>query len=43
MALLDAGIDPNNDVEWLTYSTNSDRLAAVVSGEADYAVLSGDQ
>lgn len=26
MALLDAGIDPNNDVEWLTYSTNSDRL-----------------
>lgn len=43
MALLDADIDPNKDVEWLTYSTNSDRLAAVVSGEADYAVLSGDQ
>ena len=36
------GYDPVNDVEWLTYSTNSDRLAAVVSGEADYAVLSGD-
>ena len=43
MALLDAGIDPQTDVEWLTYSTNSDRLAAVVAGEADYAVLSGDQ
>ena len=41
-ALLKAGYDPINDVEWLTYSTNSDRLAAVVSGEADYAVLSGD-
>lgn len=26
----------------MTYSTNSDRLAAVASGEADYAILSGD-
>ena len=45
MALLDAGIDPmdENQIEWLSYSTNSDRLAAVVAGEADYAVLSGDQ
>lgn len=45
MALLDAGIDPmdENQIEWLTYDTNSDRLAAVVAGEADYAVLSGDQ
>ena len=41
-ALLKEGFDPINDVEWLTYSTNSDRLAAVVNGEADYAVLSGD-
>lgn len=41
-ALLKEGYDPINDVEWLTYSTNSDRLAAVVNGEADYAVLSGD-
>ena len=41
-ALLEAGYDPINDVEWLTYSTNSDRLSAVVAGEADYAVLSGD-
>lgn len=45
MAMLDANIDPmdENNIEWLTYSTNSDRLAAVVAGEADYAVLSGDQ
>lgn len=41
--LLDLGYDPVNDVEWLTYSTNADRLAAVVAGEADYAYLSGDQ
>lgn len=45
MAMLDADIDPTDEknVEWLTYSTNSDRLAAVAAGEADYAVLSGDQ
>lgn len=43
IALLDADIDPMTEVEWLTYSTNSDRLAAVIAGEADYAVLSGDQ
>lgn len=41
--LLDLGHDPVNEIEWLTYSTNSDRLAAVVAGEADYAYLSGDQ
>jgi len=43
LALLDAGLDPRTDVEWLPYETNSDRLAAVIAGEADYAVLSGDQ
>lgn len=43
IALLDAGIDPVTEVEWLDYETNSDRLAAVIAGEADYAVLSGDQ
>ncbi len=41
-ALLDAGYDPLNDVDWVIYSTNSDRLAAVVAGEIDYAALSGD-
>jgi NitT/TauT family transport system substrate-binding protein len=41
--LLDLGHDPVNEIEWLTYSTNADRLAAVVAGEADYAYLSGDQ
>ncbi len=43
IALLEAGLDPAKDVEWLPYTTNSDRLAAVIAGEADYAVLSGDQ
>ena len=41
--LLALGHDPVNEIEWLTYSTNSDRLAAVIAGEADYAYLSGDQ
>lgn len=43
-AMLEAGIDPMDEeqVEWLSYSTNSDRLAAVIAGEADYAVCSGD-
>lgn len=40
--LLELGYDPINEVEWLTYSTNSDRLTAVIAGEADYAYLSGD-
>lgn len=31
-----------DDVTWVTYNTNSDRLVAVISGEADYASLSGD-
>lgn len=31
-----------DDVTWLTYSTNSDRLTSVIKGEADYASLSGD-
>lgn len=41
-ALLKLGYDPVKEVEWLTYSTNNDRLMAVVKGEADYAILSGD-
>ena len=39
--LLNAGYSLD-DVTWMTYSTNSDRLAAVIAGEADYACLSGD-
>lgn len=39
-ALLDAGYDPLKDVTWLELSGASDRLAAVVKGEADYGVLS---
>lgn len=37
--LLDLGYDPLKDVEWLEYPTHSDRVAAVVAGEADYAVV----
>lgn len=40
--LLKLGHDPVKEIEWQTYATNSDRLAAVVAGEADYAYLSGD-
>ena len=39
--LLKAGHDIS-EVEWLTYPTNSDRLAAVKAGEADYGYMSGD-
>ncbi len=38
-ALLDLGYDPLNDVKWLNLDDHSDRIAAVRSGEADYAVL----
>lgn len=38
--LMEAGYTPFEDVEWLEYSGASDRLAAVVKGEADYGVLS---
>lgn len=41
--LLDLGYNPVEEVEWVTYSTNSDRLTAVIAGEVDYAYLSGDQ
>ena len=41
-AVLKAGHDPLKEIEWQTYSTASDRLAAVVAGETDYAILSGD-
>ena len=40
--LLDLGYDPINDIKWLEFPTNTDRLTAVIAGEADYAYLSGD-
>lgn len=42
-ALLDLGYDPLNEVEWLTLPSQSDRVAAVVSGEADYGVIGTGQ
>ena len=38
-ALLDKGYDPLNDVKWLSLDNHTDRIEAVRSGEADYAVL----
>lgn len=43
-ALMDKGYDdPLNQVEWLTYSSYDDALAAVVRGEADYALMGTGQ
>lgn len=42
-SLIKAGYDPMKDVEWKNYNTNADKMAAVVSGEADYAILAGFQ
>lgn len=38
--LMEAGYEPFEDVEWIEYTGASDRLAAVVKGEADFGVLS---
>lgn len=38
-ALLDLGHDPLTEVEWKTYPTSSDQLAAVLKGEVDYAIV----
>lgn len=37
--LLDAGHDPLKEVKWLALPTQSDRVAAVVAGEAKYGVI----
>lgn len=37
--LLDLGYDPLNDINWLNFDNHTDRIEAVRSGEADYAVL----
>lgn len=37
--LLKLGYDPMKDVEWVSYSTASDALAAVLKGEVDYAIV----
>lgn len=42
-ALLRLGHDPLKDVEWMTLPTHSDRVAAVVNGEADYGVIGTGQ
>lgn len=38
-ALVEAGYDPENDVIWQSYDNNTDKIAAVLSGEVQYAVL----
>ena len=37
--LMDKGHDPKTEVEWVQIAVDSDKLAAVVNGRADYAVL----
>ena len=39
---LASGHDPRTEIDWVECDTNSDRLAAVISGKADYANCSGD-
>lgn len=41
--LLDKGHNPLKDVEWMILPGHSDRVAAVVSGEADYGVIGTGQ
>lgn len=41
--LLDLGYDPVNEIKWLEMDNYTDRVSAVVSGEADYAVLGTGQ
>lgn len=38
-ALLDMGYDPATQIEWVELADYSERIAAVKSGEADYAIL----
>lgn len=38
-ALLDLGYDPETEIEWVELADYSERVAAVKSGEADYAIL----
>ena len=42
-ALLDKGYDPLNDITWLNLDNHTDRIQAVRSGDADYAVLGTGQ
>lgn len=42
-ALLEKGYDPLAETEWLQLASHSDRVAAVVSGEADYGVIGTNQ
>lgn len=42
-ALLREGVDPSENIEWLEIASSADRVAAVVSGEADYALVGTNQ
>ena len=41
--LLDLGHDPMKDIEWVQIAEDSDKLAAIVNGTADYAIMGTDQ
>lgn len=38
-ALMEAGYNPETDVDWQTFDNNSDKIAAVLNGEVKYASL----
>lgn len=38
-ALLDKGYDPLHQIQWVQIENDADRVAAVISGNADYAIL----
>ncbi len=40
--LLDKGYDPVHDITWLEFDNQEDRIKAVESGEADYALVGTD-
>lgn len=41
--LLDRGHDPMREIEWVQISEDSDKLAAILNGTADYAIMGTDQ
>ena len=41
--LLDLGHDPMKEIEWIQIPEDSDKLAAVINGTADYAIMGTDQ
>ena len=41
--LLDKGHDPMKEIDWVQIAEDSDKLAAIINGTADYAIMGTDQ